>query len=112
MLHVIFGDLFLQDIRVVLGKAALAVRRDDVPVFPLWGRLTPASLARRYGCGRAISAFLTCVDPRQLDRGRLPDSGLTPTSWRLSLGMSIPAGKTESFTRSRMRDRCSIREWR
>ncbi|BDG05794.1 adenine nucleotide alpha hydrolase [Anaeromyxobacter oryzae] len=63
--RVIFGDLFLEDIRAYrerqLAGTGLA------PVFPLWGRDT-ALLAREMIAG-GLEAILTCVDPRRVDRG-------------------------------------------
>ena len=63
--HVIFGDLFLEDIRAYreekLGPCGIT------PVFPLWGRDT-RELAEDMIAG-GLSAFLTCVDPRHLARG-------------------------------------------
>jgi uncharacterized protein (TIGR00290 family) len=64
VLHVIFGDLFLQDIRSYREKQLS--RCGMTPVFPLWGRDT-RQLAEDMVAG-GLSAFLTCVDPRQLDR--------------------------------------------
>ncbi len=62
--HVIFGDLFLADVRAYrerqLAKCGMA------PVFPLWGRDT-RELAEDMLAG-GLSAYLTCVDPRKLDR--------------------------------------------
>ncbi|MGA7221953.1 MAG: hypothetical protein WBX16_03775 [Candidatus Acidiferrales bacterium] len=62
--HVIFGDLFLEDVRAYrerqLAQCGLT------PVFPLWGRDT-RELAEDMLAG-GLSAYLTCVDPRHLDR--------------------------------------------
>jgi uncharacterized protein (TIGR00290 family) len=62
--HVIFGDLFLADIRAYremqLAKCGMT------PVFPLWKRETRQLAEEMIGGG--LSAYLTCVDPRQLDR--------------------------------------------
>jgi uncharacterized protein (TIGR00290 family) len=73
--HVIFGDLFLRDIRayreVMLQSLGLT------PVFPLWERDT-AKLAREM-LAAGLSARLTCVDPRKLDKsfaGRTFDAEL------------------------------------
>jgi uncharacterized protein (TIGR00290 family) len=70
-----FGDLFLQDVRAYrerqLAGSGLA------PVFPLWGRDTRV-LAREIVDG-GVKAFVTCVDPRVLDRrfaGRRYDAAL------------------------------------
>jgi uncharacterized protein (TIGR00290 family) len=73
--HVIFGDLFLEDIRAYREKQL--ARCDMIPIFPLWGKET-RQLAEDMVAG-GLSAFLTCVDPRRLDRtfaGRRFDSNL------------------------------------
>lgn len=62
--HVIFGDLFLQDIRTY--RARQLAQCGMTPVFPLWGRDT-RQLAEDMLAG-GLSANLTCVDPRKLDR--------------------------------------------
>jgi len=64
VLHVIFGDLFLEDIRAYREKQL--TRCGMTPVFPLWGKET-RRLADEMVAG-GLSAYLTCVDPRQLDR--------------------------------------------
>jgi uncharacterized protein (TIGR00290 family) len=62
--HVVFGDLFLEDIR--------AYREEQLadcgmtPVFPLWQRDTRQLAEEMIAHG--VSAYLTCVDPRKLDR--------------------------------------------
>ena len=63
--HVIFGDLFLEDIRAYREKQL--ARCGMKPVFPLWGKET-RQLAEDMVAG-GLAGFLTCVDPRQLDRG-------------------------------------------
>jgi uncharacterized protein (TIGR00290 family) len=76
--HVIFGDLFLEDVRAYREKQL--ARCDVTPVFPLWGRDTQ-KLAEEMIAGR-LSAYLTCVDPRKLDRsfaGRKFDAKLLRT---------------------------------
>jgi uncharacterized protein (TIGR00290 family) len=62
--HIIFGDLFLEDIRAwrVEKLAATGLQ----PVFPLWKRDT-AKLAREM-IASGLVAHLTCIDPRKLDR--------------------------------------------
>jgi uncharacterized protein (TIGR00290 family) len=73
--HVIFGDLFLEDIRRY--REANLSRMDLTPVFPVWGTDT-ASLAREM-LEVGFRAVLTCVDPRKLDgkfAGRQFDSSL------------------------------------
>jgi uncharacterized protein (TIGR00290 family) len=73
--HVAFGDLFLEDIRRYREEKLQAVGM--TPLFPVWGRDT-AQLARDMVSG-GLRAYLTCVDPRQLDRrfaGRVFDASL------------------------------------
>ncbi|MGA7842759.1 MAG: hypothetical protein WCA34_17705 [Candidatus Acidiferrales bacterium] len=62
--HVIFGDLFLQDVRAY--REAQLARCRMTPVFPVWGRETRA-LAEEMIAG-GLRAYLTCVDPRKLGR--------------------------------------------
>ncbi|HXW54682.1 MAG TPA: hypothetical protein VEJ67_02955 [Candidatus Cybelea sp.] len=62
--HVVFGDLFLEDIRAYREKKLAACGM--TPVFPLWRRDTRC-LAEAMLAG-GLSAFLTCVDPRKLER--------------------------------------------
>jgi len=61
--HMIFGDLFLEDIRKYreenLAKCGI------VPVFPLWGRDTRILADEMLAGG--LRAILTCVDPKKLD---------------------------------------------
>lgn len=73
VMHVIFGDLFLEDIRAY--REQQLARCGMTPVFPLWLKDT-RRLAEEMIAG-GLSAFLTCVDPRKLDRsfaGRRFDS--------------------------------------
>ncbi|MGB7751228.1 MAG: hypothetical protein WCF88_06715 [Candidatus Acidiferrales bacterium] len=62
--HVIFGDLFLQDVRAYREKQL--ARCGMTPVFPLWGIETRALGEEMIAGG--LSAYLTCVDPRKLVR--------------------------------------------
>ena len=73
--HVVFGDLFLEDIRAYREKQLAACGM--TPVFPVWGKDT-RRLAEEMLAG-GLSAYLTCVDPRKLDRafaGRRFDADL------------------------------------
>lgn len=73
--HIVFGDLFLEDIRAYREKQLVAYGMN--PVFPLWGKDT-RRLAEEMLAG-GLSAHLTCVDPRKLDRsfaGRRFDADL------------------------------------
>jgi uncharacterized protein (TIGR00290 family) len=61
--HLIFGDLFLQDVRRYREEKLQGT--GITPVFPLWGRDT-AKLAREMVAG-GLEAWLTCVNPQKLD---------------------------------------------
>jgi uncharacterized protein (TIGR00290 family) len=72
--HVVFGDLFLEDVRAYrernLARASMG------GLFPLWGRDT-SELARAM-LEAGIEARVTCVDPSKLDpsfAGRAWDRG-------------------------------------
>jgi uncharacterized protein (TIGR00290 family) len=70
--HVAFGDLFLEDIRAYREERLEGTGLE--PLFPLWNRPTHA-LAREMLAGQ-LKAYVTCVDPRAVDRsfaGRLFD---------------------------------------
>jgi len=74
VLHVVFGDLFLEDIRAYREKQLAACGM--TPIFPLWRRDTRELAEEMIAHG--LSAYLTCVDPRKLDRsfaGRRFDAG-------------------------------------
>jgi uncharacterized protein (TIGR00290 family) len=62
--HVIFGDLFLVDIRAYRERQLASCGM--TPVFPVWRRDTHV-LAEEMLAG-GLSAHLTCVDPRRLSR--------------------------------------------
>jgi uncharacterized protein (TIGR00290 family) len=61
--HVIFGDLFLQEIRKYREEKLALI--DMTPVFPLWLEDT-AKLAREM-MNVGFRAVITCVDPRKLN---------------------------------------------
>ena len=72
---VVFGDLFLADIRAYREEklAAVGMRAE----FPLWGRDTHALAREMIAAG--VRATLTCVDPRKVPRafaGRAFDDAL------------------------------------
>ena len=62
--HLVFGDLFLEDIRAYRESrlAGTGLR----PVFPLWGRPTAPLAEEMIASG--LVADLVCVDPRLLGR--------------------------------------------
>jgi uncharacterized protein (TIGR00290 family) len=62
--HIVFGDLFLEDIRAYREKQLTSCGM--TPVFPLWLQGT-RRLAEEMLAG-GLSAYLTCVDPRKLGR--------------------------------------------
>jgi uncharacterized protein (TIGR00290 family) len=73
--EVAFGDLFLEDVRAYRESRLGAVGRSAR--FPLWGRDT-AELARGF-LAAGFEAWISCVDPRQLDAsfaGRAYDEAL------------------------------------
>ena len=59
--HVVFGDLFLEDIRAYREKQLAACGMTGV--FPLWGKDTRQLAEEMLASG--LSAYLTCVDPRK-----------------------------------------------
>lgn len=73
--HMAFGDLFLEDVRQYRVDKLKPTGLE--PIFPLWGRPTPA-LAQEMIAG-GLRAVLTCVDPKQIDAkfaGRQFDASL------------------------------------
>jgi uncharacterized protein (TIGR00290 family) len=57
-----FGDLFLEDVRDY--RLRQLAGSGLTPVFPLWGRPTPALAREMIAAG--LRARLTCVDPKQI----------------------------------------------
>jgi uncharacterized protein (TIGR00290 family) len=73
--HMIFGDLFLEDVRAYRERKLAGT--GIAPVFPLWGRPT-AALAREM-IASGLEARLVCVDTGQIDEkfaGRKFDAAL------------------------------------
>ncbi|HET8760575.1 MAG TPA: ATP-binding protein [Nitrospiria bacterium] len=73
--RMVFGDLFLEDIRAYRERQLARIGMSGV--FPLWGRKTPA-LAREMIHG-GLQAYLVCLDPRKTPRrfaGRPFDASL------------------------------------
>ena len=60
--HLVFGDLFLEDIRAYRERQLAALGMEAI--FPLWRRET-AGLAREM-IASGLTAHLVCVDPRRL----------------------------------------------
>ena len=61
--HMIFGDLFLEDIRRYREEKLAGT--GITPVFPLWGLDTHQLASQMVAAG--LRALLTCVDPGKLD---------------------------------------------
>jgi len=73
--HIIFGDLFLADIRAYREEKMAAVGM--TPIFPLWLRETRGLAHDMIASG--LLAHLVCIDPRRLDKsfaGRRFDAAL------------------------------------
>ncbi|MGA8145478.1 MAG: hypothetical protein WB987_16440 [Candidatus Acidiferrales bacterium] len=62
--HIVFGDLFLEDIRAYREKQLGSCGMTGV--FPLWRRNTRRLSEEMLAGG--LSAYVTCVDPAKLDR--------------------------------------------
>ncbi|MDE2138364.1 MAG: adenine nucleotide alpha hydrolase [Gammaproteobacteria bacterium] len=62
--HIVFGDLYLEDIRAYRERQLAALGM--TPIFPLWRRPT-AELARAM-IASGLVAHLVCLDPRRLPR--------------------------------------------
>ena len=60
-----FGDLFLEDIRAYRERQLDGTGLE--PLFPIWG--IPTDELARTMVAAGLRAQITCVDPRQLDRG-------------------------------------------
>ena len=75
---VVFGDLFLQDVRTY--RERLLARFNMTGSFPVWGRDTARFIREFIAVG--FKAIVVCVDPRQLDPsfcGRLIDEDFLAT---------------------------------
>ena len=62
--HMVFGDLFLEDIRAYREEKLKAAKM--TPLFPLWLRDTKALARDMIASG--LVAHIVCLDPRKLDR--------------------------------------------
>ena len=93
--QMVFGDLFLQDVREYRERNLAAT--GITPVFPLWGR--PTELLARDMLAAGVRAVLTCVDP-EVSR---PNSAAAPSTSPCSPtcpNTSIPVASAVSSTRS------------
>lgn len=90
--RVVFGDLFLEDIRA--WRETRLAGLGLTGVFPLWGRDT-GRLAREM-IGAGVSAFIVCLDPGKLDpslAGHPFDAGLL----EVLEGKADPCGENGEF---------------
>jgi diphthamide synthase (EF-2-diphthine--ammonia ligase) len=92
--QVIFGDLFLEDVRAYREQKLNGT--GITPRFPLWQRPTPA-LAREMISPASISSSW---------RSASPGAGSTMRCSPSCRPAPIPAARTASFTPSWRRDRC------
>jgi len=77
VLHMAFGDLFLEDIRRYREEKLNAAGM--TPVFPIWGSPAATSSLAREMVAAGLRAYLTCIDPRKLEgrfAGRVFDGEL------------------------------------
>jgi uncharacterized protein (TIGR00290 family) len=63
--HIVFGDLFLEDIRAYRERTLAAIGM--TPIFPLWGRNTRQLAAEMIESG--LIAHLVCLDPKRIATG-------------------------------------------
>lgn len=61
---VVFGDLFLEDVRAY--REHMLAATGLTPLFPLWGRDTAALAGQMVAAG--LEATVVCVDPKKLPR--------------------------------------------
>jgi uncharacterized protein (TIGR00290 family) len=80
--HMVFGDLFLDDVRAYRERKLAG--SGITPVFPIWGRRTDVLARDMLQAG--IRAVLTCVDP-----GAVP-ADLVGRPYDESLLAELPAG--------------------
>lgn len=99
--QVIFGDLFLEDVRAYREQKLAGT--GIMPVFPLWQRPTPELAREMIAAG--VETYLTCVDLKQLAKrfaGRRLDHMLLA---ELPAGAD-PCGENGEFHTLWRRDRC------
>ena len=60
--HIVFGDLFLEDVRAY--RERMLAGSGIEPVFPLWGRPTSTLAGEMVASG--LQARIVCLDPRRL----------------------------------------------
>jgi uncharacterized protein (TIGR00290 family) len=80
--HMVFGDLFLEDVRSYRERNLAG--SGITPVFPIWGRRTDVLARDMLAAG--VRAVLTCVDPRVLP------AELVGRSFDESLLADLPSG--------------------
>jgi uncharacterized protein (TIGR00290 family) len=78
--RIAFGDLFLEDVRRYREERLAG--SGVAPIFPLWGRPTPALAREMLAAG--VRAWLTSVDPKQVP------ADLAGRSWDEALLAELP----------------------
>lgn len=90
--HIVFGDLFLEDIRAYRESKLAVVGL--TPVFPLWRRPTDALAREMIAAG--VEAHLATVDPKKLPAGFAGRRFDTPLLAALPAGVD-PCGENGEF---------------
>ena len=106
VVHMVFGDLFLADVRAYREQQLAGTGLS--PVFPLWQR--PTDVLARMMLSAGIRAIVTCVDPAQAPPG-LAGRWFDANFLDQLLRGSTRAGRTASFTRSSWTDPGSVTLW-
>ena len=106
--HVVFGDLFLADIRAY--RERLLAPLGLVPVFPLWQRETTALARDMLAAGLRATTRRASIRAGSIDRS--PDATSTRSCCASCRPTSTRAASTASSTRSRPTARCSGRRSR
>jgi diphthamide synthase (EF-2-diphthine--ammonia ligase) len=105
--QMIFGDLFLQDIRAYREQKLAGT--GITPVFPLWERPTPALAQAMIASG--LEARLATVDLKSCQRYSQAESSMRGC-WPICPKASILAARTVSSIPVWWRGRCSRGGWR
>ncbi len=100
--HMIFGDLFLEDVRNY--RIEKLAGTGITPLFPLWQRPTDALAREMIAAG--VETYLVCVDINNC-QSRSPAAASMPHCWRSCPQAPTRAVRRASFTPAWSRDRCS-----
>ena len=100
--HMIFGDLFLADIRAYREQKLAGT--GITPVFPLWERPTPELAQAMIASG--LEAHIATVDLKKLPAEFAGRKVRCSSCWPICPKASILAARTASFTPAWWRGRC------